>query len=721
MGRASKYDILFEPIKIGPKTMKNRFYQAPHSTSFGNDFPGTIANYRRTRAEGGWAVINTGFCSIHPEFDPAPFICEKIWDDRDIRNLSLMTSQVHEHDALAGCELYYGGPMGSNFDSRLVARGVNQIPSESAWFHSCWEMDKDDIRELQGFYVAAAKRARSAGFDIINIAGGEVDSIPLYFLMPFHNRRKDEYGGSLENRARFWLETIEQVKEAVGDDCSITVRFGIDQLDKRGWGGVRADEEGVGFIELADHLVDLWDLMVGGYYAHGGGFAPWGTDTASSRFFEENWQSEWTRKVRSATTKPVVNVGWLTNPDTMVSMINSNQCDIIGAARASIADPFLPTKIEEGRLDEIRECIGCNICISRTLFGTRLICTQNATVGEEYRRGWHPEKFSPAKNNKKDVLIVGAGPAGLECARVLGERGMNRIHLVDSHTEMGGAMQWIRRLPRLGHWGRLIDYRQQKITKLKNIEFIPKTTMTADDVKEYGAEIVIVATGSHWAGNGINGPTHNIIKGADHTLPHCLTPEQIMLEDKPLPGEHVLIYDTDSYFMGPALAEKLAIEGKQVTIVTPFSAIGAYTYNTEEGAEVAHQLEDLGVSMVLGQLVSEIGDGVVRGERFDRTGYPIEWETDAVVLVTQRNSNIELFKQLKAMEKELNEEEVEAVFRIGSCVVPGLIADSIFSGHRLAREIDTSDPSSAKPYIREHRILGMSDSDYDSWLDSYHK
>lgn len=720
MGRDSKYDILFEPIKIGPKTMKNRFYQAPHSTSFGNDFPGTIANYRRTRAEGGWAVINTGFCSIHPEFDPAPFICEKIWDDRDIRNLSLMTSQVHEHDALAGCELYYGGPMGSNFDSRLVARGVNQIPSESAWFHSCWEMDKDDIRELQGFYVAAAKRARSAGFDIINIAGGEVDSIPLYFLMPFHNRRTDEYGGSLENRARFWLETIERVKEAVGDDCSIAVRFGIDQLDKRGWGGVRADEEGVGFIELADHLVDLWDLMVGGYYAHGGGFAPWGTDTASSRFFEENWQSDWTRQVRSATTKPVVNVGWLTNPDTMVSMINSNQCDIIGAARASIADPFLPTKIEEGRLDEIRECIGCNICISRTLFGTRLICTQNATVGEEYRRGWHPEKFSPAKNNKKDVLIVGAGPAGLECARVLGERGMNRIHLVDSQTEMGGAMQWIRRLPRLGHWGRLVDYRQQKITKLKNIEFIPKTIMAADDVKEYGAEIVVVATGSHWAGNGINGPTHNIIKGADHTLPHCLTPEQIMLEDKPLPGEHVLIYDTDSYFMGPALAEKLAVEGKQVTIVTPFSAIGAYTYNTEEGAEVAHQLEDLGVSMVLGQLVGEIGEGVVRGERFDRAGYPIEWETDAVVLVTQRNSNMELYKQLKAMEEELNEEEVEAVYRIGSCVVPGLIADSIFSGHRLAREIDTSDPGSAKPYIREHRILGMSDSDYDSWLDSYH-
>jgi len=718
MARDAKYDVLFEPVKIGPKVMKNRFYQTPHSTSLGNDFPGAAAKLREVRAEGGWAVVNTGFCSIHPEFDPAPFICEKLWDSTDVKNLRLMTDQVHLHDSLVGCELYYGGAMGSNYDTRLVSRGVNQIPSESAWFHSCWEMDKRDIEELQRFYVDAALRAREAGFDIINIAGGEVDSIPLYFLMPFHNKRNDEYGGSLENRARFWIETIEQVKEAVGDDCAIAVRFGIDQLDKRGWGGAQADEEGIGFIELADHLVDVWDLMVGGYYAHGGGFAPWGTDTASSRFFEENWQEQWTRTVRSAATKPVVNVGWLTNPDTMVEMIQSNQCDIIGAARASIADPFLPKKIEEGRNAEIRECIGCNICISRTLFGTRLICTQNPTVGEEYRRDWHPERFPEASNKDNDVLIVGAGAAGMECARVLGKRGMRNVHLVDSAPEMGGSLNWIRRLPRLGHWGRVVDYRIQEIKSMKNVDFISNTTLTEADVLEYGAEIVILANGSKWAGDGMNGPTHSTIPGADSSSPHCLTPEQICCEGKSAPGESLLIYDTDGYFMGPALAEKFAREGKKVRIVTPLSAIGPYTYNTEEGAEIAHMLEDLGVEMAMGSLVTEIGPGSVKGERFDRGGFPSEWQADAVVLVTQRVSNAKLFRSLREKESDWRKEGIQGVYRIGSCVVPGLIADSIFSGHRLAMDIDSDNPATYSKFIRETRVVGSTDSDYDNLLAS---
>src|SRR3990172_8130310 len=124
----------------------------------------------------------------------------------------------------------------------------------------------------------------------------------------------------------------------------------------------------------------------------------------------------------------------------MAGVGRSGVIDVIGGARPSIADPFLPRKIEEGRLDDIRECIGCNICAGRYMQRSLLICTQNATAGEEYRRGWHPERFSPARNAGNDVLVVGAGPAGMECARVLGERGMGRVHLVDAESEMGPAM-----------------------------------------------------------------------------------------------------------------------------------------------------------------------------------------------------------------------------------------------------------------------------------------
>ena len=173
----------------------------------------------------------------------------------------------------------------------------------------------------------------------------------------------------------------------------------------------------VRFIEHVDHLVDLWDVQVGPPSA-----ARHDRSVASSRVRPENYQKPWVEQIRPHTEKPIVGVGRFTNPDTMVAVIRSGQLDIIGAARPSIADPFLPAKIEEGRLDEIRECIGCNICLSRfKIGGPRLVCTQNPTAGEEYRRGWHPERFTRARNADNDVLVVGAGPAGMECAIVLGQ------------------------------------------------------------------------------------------------------------------------------------------------------------------------------------------------------------------------------------------------------------------------------------------------------------
>ncbi len=196
-----------------------------------------------------------------------------------------------------------------------------------------------------------------------------------------------------------------------------------------------------------DDLVDLWDINVAEA-------TEWGEDAGPVAHPRGESRAAIRLKVKQHTDKPVINVGRFTNPDVMVEVIRSGQADIIGAARPSIADPFLPKKIEEGRLDDIRECIGCNVCISRwEIGGPRSICTQNATSGEEYRRGWHPERFTPAANADNDVLIVGAGPAGMECAIVLAKRGMRRVHLVDADKEIGGSMRWISQLPGLGRVG----------------------------------------------------------------------------------------------------------------------------------------------------------------------------------------------------------------------------------------------------------------------------
>jgi dimethylamine/trimethylamine dehydrogenase len=713
MARDPKYDVLFEPVRIGPKTMKNRFYQTPHCIGFGAERPGAQAYFRGMKAEGGWAVVNTEGTMTTPEDDFSGFTTQsRIWDERDVRNLSLMCERIHDHGALAGIELLALGSGSTGFDTRLPSRNVTDTASDSMWMGSCYAMSVDEIRELQTLYVAAARRARSAGFDIVNVAGPEAASLPVLFLMERCNTRTDGYGGSLENRARFWLETLEQVREAVGDDCAIAARFCVDTLHGAGDGGIRVEEEGVGFVELADHLVDFWDLQVGGDT-----LANWVKDAGVSRFYAENFQGEWVKQVRPHTRKPIVGVGRFTNPDTMVELVRTGQLDIIGAARPSIADPFLPRKIEEGRPDDIRECIGCNVCVSRVNAGWRIVCTQNATSGEEYRRGWHPERFDRARNADLDVLVVGGGPAGMECAIVLGKRGMRRVHLVDAQDELGGHFRWVPKLPGLGEWKRVVDWRLVQLAKLGNVEVVTGLELDAGAIREYGADLVVAATGSRWATDGLNGPAQGPIAGADAALPHVLTPEQIMVEGKRPPDERVLVYDCEGYFMGVSLAEKLARDGAQVTYLTPFPTPGLYMTYTGEAVDMLPLLHRLGVRMLPSHVVTSIEPGRVTGCLTIAPAEPIHWDVDAVVLTTQRIPSSQLYRELCSDPAALEQNGIQGVYRVGDCHAPRQqVADAIFDGHRLAREIDTDDPRVPLPYIREERFLGAADNDYDSVL-----
>lgn len=707
MARDKRYDVLFQPVRLGPLVMRNRFYKTPHCTSFGSERPGTQAYFRATAAEGGWAAVSTEAASIHPSSDLVPEITARLWDDSDVRNLSLMADRIHEHGSLAGVELWYAGAHAPNYDSRAAARGVSQLVSDYAPFQSSYEMDKAEIRELQDWHVEAAKRGRAAGFDIINVHGGHGGPITYQFLDPFYNKRTDEYGGSFENRARFFRETIEKVRVAVGDRCAIAVRMCMDSLRIDG----STSDDAIRFIEHVDDLVDLWDLQLGATLSE------WGEDSLASRFAPQNFQAPWLKKVSPATKKPVVGVGRFVSPDVMVEMITSGVLDLIGSARGSIADPFLPKKIEQGRLDDIRECIGCNVCASRVNQSAPLICTQNSTAGEEYRRGWHPEKFENARNAENDVLVVGGGPAGMECAMILGKRGMRRVHLVEALDDMGGSIRWISRLPGLGEWARIVNYRKIQLDKLRNVELIVNTELDAQGVKEYGADIVIVATGARWATDGrADGLTAKPIAGADASLPNVLTPEQVMVEKKEVPGQRVLVYDCEGYFVGVGLAELLARDGKKVTFVTPHHQVAPYTFYTLEGFRINRLLHQLGVEIVQEHKIGEITSEMVSGYHVFAERLVRRWEMDAVVLVTQRVSNDALFRDLRVDASELAQYGISALYRIGDCMVPRLIADSIFDGHRLAREIDSSNPREPLPFIRENRVLGAQDNDYDEIL-----
>jgi dimethylamine/trimethylamine dehydrogenase len=680
-----RHAVLFEPIRIGPKTLPNRFYQVPHASGFGVSEPRTQAAFRGIKAEGGWGGVCIEYAPVSPDAEETPAVAASFWDDDDAAALRPTVDAVHAHGALVGLELFHGGSGSENGKSRAVRVGPSQSTSEPMWAGLAKEIDSADIRRIQAAWVRAAIRARDTGFDIVYVYGAHGYLLSEFFS-PHTNRRTDGYGGSLANRGRFWLETLEAVRDAVGTDCAIATR--IPAHGRSGLPGIEVAEMAQ-LVQLAAELVDLFDVNVGS----------WPEDSGTSRYYPEGHQREWTDQIRSATDKPIVGVGRFTSPDLMAEIVRSRSLDIIGAARPAIADPFLPRKIAEGRLDEIRECTGSNVCIAREERLNHVGCIQNATAGEEYRRGWHPERFTPATNAAKSVLVVGAGPAGMECAIVLAKRGFAAVHLVEADEQVGGKLRWIRRLPTLGDWGRIVDWRVIQLAKLDRVEVITRRRLDVADVLAYGAQIVVLASGSSWRGDGVQPSEREPISGGDASLPHVLTPEQVMTDGKRPPGHRVVVYDTDGYFVGPGIAEALAMEGHEVDLVTTFPVVSPESDATLEGERLRRHLHQSAVTVhrgvTLGAVASTSATGV---DEFDR---PWSLPTDGVVLVTQQASDDRLYRELAADSDRLRSSGIEQLHRIGSAIAPRPLSETIFDGHRLAREIDQAAPAQPLPYLRE--------------------
>ena len=468
-------------------------------------------------------------------------------------------------------------------------------------------------------------------------------------------------------------ELIEDTKEAVGDRCAVAVRFAADELI--GETGLTHDGESRDVVEMLAELPDLWDVNL----------STWPNDSQTSRFAKEGFQEEYTRWVKQVTSKPVVGVGRFTSPDTMVSQITRGILDFIGAARPSIADPFLPKKIEEGRIDEIRECIGCNMCVSSDYTSTNLRCTQNPTMGEEWRRGWHPEIIPPKKSDGS-VLVIGAGPAGLEAALSAARRG-HEVHLAEATSELGGRVSCESRLPGLSEWARVRDWRVTQLERMGNVSVYRESALEAELVLEFGARHVAIATGATWRRDGVGRDSGFPLPGFDGQS--VLTPGDIMAGRTPASGP-VIVWDDDHYYLGGVLAELCRNMGFEVTLVTPAAMVSAWTANTLEALPIARRIARLGIDVL--PYTSVVG---LNGEKVQLvsvlTGAASELPCGSLVTVTARLPADDLFAGLEQVRDRWQGSGIVTVTRIGDCWAPSTIQQAVYSGHKWARELDEAD------------------------------
>ena len=663
--RQKAHDILFLPIGIGPVKSKNRFYQVPHCSGMGWQRPNTLSSMREVKAEGGWGVVCTEYCSIDPSSDDSSYPFARLWNKEDIKAHFKTTNKIHKYDSLAGVELWIGGNYVANLDSRIPPLGLSSRPLTNPDVYHPYQskkLDKTDIKNLRIWQKSAAKKAIEAGFDIIYVYATH-GYLLSEFLNSKTNTRTDEYGGSLENRIRIVKELIHETQEAVKGKCAVATRFSLEI----------SDPETFDAFSLIADLPDLWDLTVDSYEIEMG----------VSRYVKEAALEKTVSLAKSITSKPVVSVGRFTSPDTMARVIKNNIQDMIGSARPSIADPFLPNKIMSGHYDDIRECIGCNICYAHNTLGVPIRCTQNPTMGEEWRRNWHPERIQ-SSNKKESVLVIGAGPAGLESSRVLGRRGY-KVFLAEASKQLGGRVTFESNMPGLSEWIRVRDWRVTQINKSSNIEIFLDSHMSVESVIDVNPDHILIATGSSWTIDGI-GKSHNtpIPRSSNSNVVSLDT----ILHKNDLPSGKVLIFDDDHYYIGPVIALYLIHNGYEVTLVTPAGRCGQWGYYTEELYQSNAELLNSGVKIITNNNLVEIkSDSVQLSCIF--SGKTKNIAADWIIPITRREPKDKIFYELNGLTNN-HSLKLKSLKRIGDCEAPGIIASAVYSGYKSALELGKS-------------------------------
>jgi 2,4-dienoyl-CoA reductase-like NADH-dependent reductase (Old Yellow Enzyme family)/ribulose 1,5-bisphosphate synthetase/thiazole synthase len=612
-----QFERLFTPVEIGSMTVRNRILSTAHQTGFAK---GRLPSNRHraywvAKAKGGVGLMINEVTAVHPSAAYGPTFT-KLWDDDAIGPFAEIVEAIHAHGAKFLIQLWHPGVQSSaewHLGSLWAPSGVPTMVSHE----SAHRMTKDEIRELVGAFAAAALRAKQAGVDGVEIHGAH-GYLLNQFMSPYYNKRKDEYGGSVDNRLRLTLEVIDSVRETVGREFVVGVRLSGDEYLE---GGLTLDD----MRPIAQQLEDTGQLdFINVSFS--------GLVVAAPMYFPPGSWVHLAAGIKEVVDLPVFCAGRINDPVMAEQILANYQADMVGMTRACLVDPELPNKSREGRLDEIRHCIGTVECISRVA-NYPLRCSLNAEVGAE-----DVMDIAVAAERKK-IVVVGGGPAGCEAARVASLRG-HEVIVFERNQELGGQLLVAARAPGRADMTEPGRYFTHELRRLQ-VDLKMGCFVTAEELVALKPDVVVLATGAE-------GGTAQFAGGEDGNVFQA----REVLADEVETGQDVILVAEDYGAEGLSCADFLVERGKRVRIVTSALVPGQGIPMVDQ-MTIYERLRQKGVEFIVTKMVTDWTGGSL-GIRDVFNGAEERLGADTVVHALQPQPMNELHWQLNGRVSEVH-------------------------------------------------------------------
>ena len=635
--------MLFTPFKAKNLTFKNRLVM-PALASFlfdddGNITDAILEHYRR-RAASGVSMVIVEACAVSPEGIVSRHQ-GRIFDDRFIEGFSRLAKVIKEEGAIAGIQIHHAGRQTSPRVIKQDPVAPSPLPCPTIR-SNVQPLTKEQIREIVKKFADAAERAVKAGFDLVEVHGAHGYLINQ-FLSRFSNIRQDEYGGSIEGRARFAKEIIEEIRSRIGDEFPLSFKISAQEFVPNGL----TVEESIEIIKILIKAgIDFIQVSAGCDAT-----PEW---ICQPMYMKKACLADSAGKIKEAVSIPVMSVGRINDPAIADDILSKGWADLICMGRAILADPEFPKKAKEGMLNEINMCIACNTCMESIFRRGRIECLVNPFLGREKEL-----VFKPAQKVKR-IMVVGGGPAGMNVAWIAAKRD-HRVRLFEKKPFLGGQLVLGSATTYKKEIKNIINYHQTQLRKYK-VECILNTEVNAELVKKEDPDVVVLATGSY--------PIIPDVPGVDKDI--VVPVSKILFQEGPLPRESIVVGGGPT---GCEVALHLAESGSKVTIVEMLPKIGNGLESITRKV-LLNKLIENNVRFLTNSVLERIEDnGVWVKSKGKEEFIPAE----RVIISIGNRPDTRLYEQIKDMKYE--------IYQIGDCIEPRSAKTAIYEGTVLGLSI----------------------------------